>query len=289
MYTFHYTLPYLTLAYLNPCCYIINSCGCNNTIDYIPIRLDIRPYLIPNTWDDPSELPSMSGDRYFLKIYSPHIDNSITTPKDTPHNHIKIDKYGIYSNFVLIGLLPSPSRSIKGCYRVEYYRWNKYLITPNTDLGCKVDCGIIKPITDVYPSTQLLKIEWWYVGRKFPTCKNTGYKQVQMVRKDDDRVPIPNNTDYIPIDITKDILLIDKLVGVPSEYQDDWSLVMEQVPGPYNPQIKERVITSLGIKWGTGPRAGTPYTISYKIPLTIEDIIYRPSKREQDLLNINTY
>jgi hypothetical protein len=64
---------------------------------------------------------------------------------------------------------------------------------------------------------------------------------------------------------------------------------MEQVSGPYNPQIKERVITSLGIKWNIGPRAGTPYTISYKMPLTIEDIIYRPSKREQDLLNINTY
>ncbi len=289
MYTFHYTLPYLTLAYLNPCCYIINSRGCNNTIDYIPIKVDIRPYIIPNTWDDPKELPNMSGDRYFLKIYSPYYYNSITTPKDTSYNNIKVDKYGTYSNSILIGLLPSPSKSIKGCYRVEYYRWNKYLITPNTNLGCRVDCGVIKPITDVYPSTQLLKTEWWYVGHKVPSCKNTGYQHIHMIRKDDDKLVVPNNTDYIPYANSKDLLLIDELVGIPNNYKEDWRMVMEEVHGPYHPQIKERVITSLGIKWGIGPRAGTPYTIKYKIPLTIEDIIYRPSRKEQDLLNRNTY
>ena len=292
MYTttpFFYPISSSTIAYLNPCCYVINCCGHKHNSSYIPIRIDLRPYVLPHTWDDPNELPSMSGDRYFLKIYSPYLDNSVTTPKDTPYNHIKIDKYGIYSNTALLGLLPSPTRNIRGCYRIEYWRWNKELVLPTTNLGCKVECGIIKPTTDVHPSTNLLKTEWWYVHNKVQTCKFTGYRDIQMIRKDNDNLPLPNNTDYIPTDIAKDILLIEELNGIPIEYINDWKLVVEETKGPFHPQIKEKVVINLGIQWGIGPRTGTSYTIKYKVPLDIYDVLYKPTYREQDLLNINTY
>lgn len=290
MYTFYYSLPYSNLTFFNPCCHVLQSCSpCNSKPTHVSVRIDIEPYIIPNTWKDPEELPSMSGDRYFLKVFSPRLDNSQGTPKDHPHNNIKIDKYGLFNNTALLGLLPSPSRSIKGCYRVEYWRWNKLLITPSIHLGCKVDCGVIKPITKAEPSSQLLKSEWWYISPTFRSCPNSSTKTITLTRKDDDSIPTPNNTDYFPSDVIPNILFIDSIEGIPEEYQDDWKLVHEEIKGPFHPQIQERVVTAMGIQWKIGPRPGTTYTVKYKTPYTLRDIIYNPSFREQELIALNTY
>ncbi|MBD2201798.1 hypothetical protein H6G33_10605 [Calothrix sp. FACHB-1219] len=252
----------------------------------IDLDLDILPIEpivdIPNSNEEIEllEEPIISNTYYYLIIYPPQTNNSLTN-LPAPSIKVHIPTNSLVKGKVRLKLPPSIGFGINACYKIEYWQWNKTVVP--TDY--------IKFAPKIFP--KLIHIEYWHIPtvdryrllsyRSYVEYKslNNNRLTVNLLRSGSPNDSLINNLDVI------DIVSIYNTDDSSQIYQG-WSLIDTTIPTSLpnedTPQLLINWVNSLA-----APSTNTSYTVLYNKPLSRGDVLWRDKSDNSTQIREGTY